>query len=183
MPNNTAAKGVKDALTYLGISKPVINIPGCPSHPDWVVGTISYLLVNGTLPPLDAQGRPTDYFGALVHDNCPNLAAYNTNYAPRISTNHQGWNNTSVSCMSDVCHEHSRSDTSVPNPRTLGMSGCLWALNCKGKATHADCATRKWNGAAANTPGVNWCIGGRAPCHGCTQPNFPDGFKPFYTIE
>jgi hydrogenase small subunit len=182
-PNNSSAKGVKDALAYLGISKSVINIPGCPFHPDWLVGTISYILVNGTVPPLDANGRPTAYYGSLVHDNCPNLANYNASYAPHISTSHHGWNNTSISCMASSCHQHNRNDGNVPNPRKLGMSGCMWAINCKGKFTHADCPSRKWNSPAAGTPGVNWCIQANAPCHGCTEPNFPDGFEPFYTID
>jgi hydrogenase small subunit len=171
-PNNTTAKGTKDALDYLGISKPVINIPGCPAHPDWLVGTISYFLVNGHAPSLDSSGRPTDYFGSLVHTNCQNLSSYNSLYASRVS--HAG----GQSCL--TCH--SRSDSDVPNPRTLGMSGCLYALNCKGRQTYADCSTRKWNSPGTSQNGVNWCVGAGAPCHGCTQPNFPDGMSPFYTL-
>jgi hydrogenase small subunit len=170
-PNNTAAKGVKDALAYLGISKPVINISGCPVHPDWLVGTLSYFLLNGKAPALDSSGRPTDYFGALVHDNCPNLGSYNSIYAPRMS--HAG----GQSCL--TCHTNA--DTHVPNPRTLGSSGCLYALNCKGKQAYCDCPTRKWNSPGAGQIGVNWCIGANAPCNGCTQPNFPDGMSPLYT--
>ena len=66
-PNPTEAVGVKSALAALGISKPLINVPGCPVHPDWLVGTLSYFLVNGKAPPLDSSGRPTDYFGKTVH--------------------------------------------------------------------------------------------------------------------
>jgi hydrogenase small subunit len=171
-PNATAAKGVKDALAYLGISKSVINIPGCPMHPDWLVGTLSYFLVNGHAPSLDSSGRPTDYFGSPVHNNCSNLSSYNANYSSRYS--HAG----GQSCL--TCH--SRADGDVSNPRTLGMSGCLFALNCKGRQTYGDCSTRKWNSPGTSQNGVNWCVGAGAPCHGCTQPNFPDGFSPFYTL-
>jgi len=48
----------------------VINIPGCPTHPDWVVWTIAQLLA-GTPPALDGQGRPRALFGETVHDRCP----------------------------------------------------------------------------------------------------------------
>ena len=47
-----------------------INIPGCPPHPDWIVGTIAQLLA-GTTPRLDSDGRPKAYFGRKIHDRCP----------------------------------------------------------------------------------------------------------------
>lgn len=141
-PNTTAAKGVKDALAYLGISKPVINIPGCPVHPDWLVGTLSYFLVNGAALPLDASGRPLDYFRYKIHDKCP------------------------LKGTGEV--------------KMIGQYGCLQEVGCRGEQTYADCYLRKWNSPAAGQYGVNWCIGARTPCHGCTQPNFPDGMSPFY---
>jgi hydrogenase small subunit len=64
--NPTLAKSVS---TVTG--KPTINIPGCPSHPDWVVGTIATLL-GGVTPTLDSYSRPTSYFGSsTVHSQCP----------------------------------------------------------------------------------------------------------------
>lgn len=33
-PNPTEAKGVMDIFKMKGIRTPVINVPGCPSHPD-----------------------------------------------------------------------------------------------------------------------------------------------------
>lgn len=65
-PNPTAVKSVK-ALT--GRSN-IINIPGCPPHPDWIVWTIAQLLA-GQNPSLDSSGRPTALFGATVHSKCP----------------------------------------------------------------------------------------------------------------
>ena len=66
-PNPTEAEGLEDE--YDG--KRVVRIPGCPSHPDWVVGTIAYVLANGKAPTLDTWGRPTQYFQSRVHDRCP----------------------------------------------------------------------------------------------------------------
>lgn len=66
-PNPTGAKGLDDA--YGG--KRVIRIPGCPVHPDWVVGTIAYIIKNGKAPALDTYGRPLDYFSSTVHSKCP----------------------------------------------------------------------------------------------------------------
>jgi hydrogenase small subunit len=76
-PDVTGALGVEAAITYIAeensvpeIQVPVINIPGCPTHPDWFVGTVSYMLANGAVPPLDVQGRPLMYFADKIHPNC-----------------------------------------------------------------------------------------------------------------
>jgi hydrogenase small subunit len=74
-PNPTGAKGVMDFFKDEGIKTPVINIPGCPPHPDWMVGTIAHALMFG-VPELDSNGRPTLFFGTNVHDNCPYRSYY-----------------------------------------------------------------------------------------------------------
>ena len=35
---------------------------------------------------------------------------------------------------------------------------------------------------AAENYGVNWCVGSRGGCHGCTEPAFPDKVGKFYTF-
>ncbi len=67
-PNPTGATGVGDIIH----GKQVINIPGCPAHPDWIVGTIAHLLINGQAPMLDRYGRPKEYYQRTIHSNCPN---------------------------------------------------------------------------------------------------------------
>jgi hydrogenase small subunit len=77
-PNPTGAKSVQEALEEVGIHKPLINVPGCPPHPDWLVGTINTLLLTG-LPEqgdLDAVLRPKAFYGRLVHDNCTRRADF-----------------------------------------------------------------------------------------------------------
>jgi hydrogenase small subunit len=72
-PNPTEAKGVGQVFREKGIKTPVINIPGCPPHPDWFVGTVAQILLGG-LPKaedLDDAGRPLAFFGKLIHENCP----------------------------------------------------------------------------------------------------------------
>ena len=73
--NVTGATGVMDVFKEYGIKTPVVNIPGCPSHPDWIVGSIVHLLTKG-LPELDDNGRPKLFFGENIHDNCPHLKEY-----------------------------------------------------------------------------------------------------------
>lgn len=144
-PNVTAAKSVQ---AVVGTGYKVINVPGCPTHPDWVVGTVSYILTNGKAPALTTGNRPSQYYGRTTHSRCP---------------------------FEDDWDEHRIS--------RLSSQGCLYGVGCKGQVTGCDCPSRKWNGAAAATTGVNWCIGAGGPCHGCTEATFPDGMSPFFNIN
>jgi hydrogenase small subunit len=77
-PNPTGCVGVGEALRAANISTPVINVPGCPPHPDWLVGTLAHILLLG-LPKaedLDEYGRPKAFYGQLIHENCPRRAYY-----------------------------------------------------------------------------------------------------------
>ena len=77
-PNPTGCVGVGDVLNEAGISTPVINVPGCPPHPDWFTGAVAQLLLGG-LPSedeLDDDGRLLTFFGGLIHENCPRRACF-----------------------------------------------------------------------------------------------------------
>ncbi|MCF8126748.1 MAG: hydrogenase small subunit [Desulfotignum sp.] len=73
--NVTGATGVMNFFKTKNITTPVVNIPGCPPHPDWIVGSIVHLLESG-IPELDYDGRPTLFYGNNIHDNCPRLENY-----------------------------------------------------------------------------------------------------------
>lgn len=64
-PNPTAIQSVSAAT-----GKPVINIPGCPPHPDWIVWTIANLLL-GKVGELDSYKRPKALYSRPVHESCP----------------------------------------------------------------------------------------------------------------
>jgi NiFe hydrogenase small subunit HydA len=51
---------------------PVVNIAGCPTHPSWVIETLSALASPTAMQPsqLDALGRPRTYSDQLVHHGC-----------------------------------------------------------------------------------------------------------------
>ncbi|MFC7131765.1 MULTISPECIES: hypothetical protein [Salinibaculum] len=49
---------------------PVINVPGCPAHPDHFLLTLATLL-NGHVPELDDEHRPMPFFEPNVHATCP----------------------------------------------------------------------------------------------------------------
>jgi len=77
-PNPTGSKSVREVLEEESISKPLINVPGCPPHPDWIVGVIAMVLFKGlpSADELDAALRPKAFYGKLIHDNCPRRAYF-----------------------------------------------------------------------------------------------------------
>ncbi|MFC1950237.1 hydrogenase small subunit [Chloroflexota bacterium] len=77
-PNPTGCRPVSQILETKGINKPLVNIPGCPPHPDWFVGMLASILLNG-LPKaedLDDNLRPLAFYGKLIHENCPRRAYF-----------------------------------------------------------------------------------------------------------
>lgn len=74
-PNLTGAVSVSEALDHFGMSAQLINLPGCPAHPNWLVGTLGHLLKIG-LPELDEFQRPKHAYQELVHDKCQYFAKY-----------------------------------------------------------------------------------------------------------
>jgi hydrogenase small subunit len=116
-PNNPT--GAVDAISFLqsrGISKPFVRVPGCPPHPDWMIGTLVHLIQYG-MPPLDSQLRPLKFYSKTVHSMCPLremedaspsgppgcMEEYGckgpSTYADCVS---RGWNGVATSCL----HSH-----------------------------------------------------------------------------
>jgi NiFe hydrogenase small subunit HydA len=50
---------------------PVINVAGCPTHPNWIIETLMAVAAgNFTQADLDSVGRPRMYADHLVHHGC-----------------------------------------------------------------------------------------------------------------
>ncbi|MEG0771741.1 hydrogenase small subunit [Clostridium sp.] len=64
-PNTSGSISLQQYLK----GKRVINLPGCPCHPDWVMGTIANLILYGE-PELDDFNRPKMFYGNTIHDYC-----------------------------------------------------------------------------------------------------------------
>ncbi len=77
-PNPGGYTGVDSFLRTRKVNKPLINVPGCPPHPDWFVGTIASILLQGLPKPedLDEFKRPKLFYGKLIHENCPRRAYF-----------------------------------------------------------------------------------------------------------
>ncbi len=87
-PNPTGSVSVRDVFSAEGIETPLINVPGCPPHPDWFVGTVASILIQGlpTAGDLDEYLRPKSFYGQLIHENCPRRAYFDEGkFAKKLS--------------------------------------------------------------------------------------------------
>ncbi len=77
-PNPSQCLSVGRIFKLYNIATPLINIPGCPPHPDWFVGTLASVLLQGLPEPrdLDEHKRPKAFFAQLIHENCPRRAYF-----------------------------------------------------------------------------------------------------------
>jgi len=77
--NRTGAVSMGELLGREGIDVPVVNIPGCPPHPDWLVGSLMAVGVYGleaVAGLLDDLNRPVMYYGKNIHETCPRRADF-----------------------------------------------------------------------------------------------------------
>jgi len=169
------------AADWTTVMGKTVCVSGCPPHPDWIVGTIVYILTYGEPPLTDKYHRPLDFYGQYQCTNCQ-------------------WktNNPAVGFTADNDINLTANKTSQPKggTSTVGDSpklfknkygsvyeGCLGVLGCKGRKTKADCSYRRWNSDAKNAGGISWCVQTRAGCHGCTEPRYPDGWGKFFSFK
>jgi hydrogenase small subunit len=118
-PNPTGIKTVQTVLKEAGIATPVVNVPGCPPHPDWFVGTVATVLLGG-LAALDVDefGRMKAFYGSKIHDNCQLRGQYDDGILAKnfgdegclyslgcrgpstyADCSHRGWNNNTNWCI------------------------------------------------------------------------------------
>ena len=148
----SGAKGTQGALSgtagATGLLKnggKLVNIPGCPPHPDWIYGAVARLILTlggaSGLLSQDDDGRLTAYYGETIHGpgGCPRYQDYNDGYLAS----------------------------------RLGEQGCLAAIGCYGMSTHADCAKRGWNSSRLTIGKKMHCIEAGHPCISCTEPGYP----------
>ena len=106
-PNPTGATGVPQILK----GKPIVTLPGCPANPYNLLGTVLQFATFGTLPALDAKGRPMFAYGRVIHEDCPRRPHFDAGRFAAVygdEGHRNGW--------------------------------CLYKLGCKGPQTHANCS-------------------------------------------
>lgn len=127
-PNPTGATGAPMILE----GTTVVTIPGCPANPYNFLGTVLQFVTMGTLPELDAKGRPKFAYGRTIHDDCPRRSHFD---AGRFAQQFGG-----------------------PGHR---LGWCLYELGCKGPSTHANCSLQHFGDVPGAWPiGVGHpCVG------------------------
>ena len=108
-PNTSNALGVQKFLEKNGIETPVINIPGCPANPEWLVAVLVNVVMMGNLPELDQYNRPKGIFGETIHDNCERRGHFENG---------------------EFVYEFGSEEEA--------KGYCLYPLGCKGPQTHAN---------------------------------------------
>ena len=129
-PNPGGYVGVGEAL---GIK--TLNLPGCPTNPINLVGTIVNYLLLGKLPALDDLGRPLFAYGKTIHDQCPRRSHFEQ----------------------DEFVEEFGSEEAA-------MGYCLYKVGCRGPETYNNCPIVKFNdGTSWPVEAGHPCIGCSEP--------------------
>ncbi len=111
-PNPTGAVGVSEALNR----KDIINLPGCPTNPTNIVGTLLSYLMFEELPALDKFNRPLWAYEGRVHDNCERRGHY------ELGEFVEEWGDEGAK-----------------------KGYCLFEMGCKGPYANVNCPTMKFN--------------------------------------
>ena len=119
-PNSSNACGVQQFLKEKGIKTPVVNIPGCPANPEWLVAVLVDVLMldNGDLAALklDDQNKPSQIFGETIHDNCERRGHFENG---------------------EFVYEFGSEEEA--------KGYCLYPLGCRGPQTYSNCGVTLWN--------------------------------------
>ena len=145
-PNPSKALGVAQYLEKEGITTPVINVPGCPVNPEWVMSVLvdAVILQDPGLLELNEFNEPAGLFNQTIHDNCERRGHFENG---------------------EFVYEFGSEE------EKLGY--CLYPLGCRGPQTKAICGVTLWNNrrswcvqagapcigcceANPNNPGDNW---------------------------
>lgn len=77
--NVTGAASMGQLIQRENIDVPLINVPGCPPHPDWMVGSLAAVAMYGleaVAGDLDELNRPKMFYGKCIHETCPRRADF-----------------------------------------------------------------------------------------------------------
>lgn len=134
-PNPAKALGVQQFLQKEGIDTPVINIPGCPVNPEWVMSVLVdiVLMEDPSLIDLNGYNEPAALFDQTIHDNCERRGHFeNGEFVYKFGSEEE----------------------------KLGY--CLYPLGCRGPQTKALCGVTLWNNrrswcVQAGSPCIGCC--------------------------
>lgn len=115
-PNPAGALGVEQYLRKAGIDTPVVNMPGCPANPEWLIAVLVDVVMMGELPELDGQRKPSGIYGQTIHDNCERRGHFENG---------------------EFVYEFGSEEEA--------KGYCLYPLGCRGPQTNSNCSVVLWN--------------------------------------
>lgn len=132
----------------------VVNISGCPTHPDWVTETLmSIVLDEHSEAQLDSLGRPRMYADQLVHHGCSRNEYYEYK-ASAESPGERGCMMENMGCLGTQAH----ADCNIRDWNGYGSctSGGYACINCTApefeEPGHSFCKTPKIAGIPVGLP-------------------------------
>ena len=138
-PNPAQALGVQQYLKKVGVATPVVNVPGCPVNPEWVMSVLVDVVVMKDMDllvnRLNEFSMPGDLFNQTIHDNCERRGHFENG---------------------EFVYEFGSEEEA--------KGYCLYALGCKGPQTKANCPQVRWNRrvswcVASGAPCIGCCNG------------------------
>ena len=147
-PNPAQALGVQQYLKKVGVATPVVNVPGCPVNPEWVMSVLVDVVVMKDMDllvnRLNEFNMPGDLFNQTIHDNCERRGHFENG---------------------EFVYEFGSEEEK--------KGYCLYPLGCRGPQTKSNCGVVMWNDrrswcvqagapcigcceANPNDPGQNW---------------------------
>ncbi len=119
-PNAANAMGVQQYLKDNGVDVPVVNIPGCPANPEWLMSVlVDVVLMKDPallLARLNGMNMPEDIFGQTIHDNCERRGHFeNGEFVYQFGTEEEA------------------------------KGYCLYPMGCRGPQTKANCGITMYN--------------------------------------
>jgi len=111
-PNPTGSVPV-DAIIK---DKPIIKVPGCPPISEVMTGVVLHYAMFGTIPELDSEGRPKQFYGKRVHDSCYRRPYFDAGLFAESFDSEEA-----------------------------KKGYCLYKLGCRGPVTYNACGTMGWN--------------------------------------
>lgn len=110
------AIGCQALMAKHGIETPVINIPGCPANPEWLVAVLVDVVMMGILPELNIDNKPSLIFEQAVHENCQRRGHFeNGEFVYKFGSEEEK------------------------------KGFCLYAMGCRGPQTKANCGIVRYN--------------------------------------
>ncbi len=136
-PNASNALGVQQYLQEQGVEVPVVNIPGCPANPEWLMSVLVNVVIMKDmtllLDRLNSMNMPNDIFGQTIHDNCERRGHFeNGEFVYQFGSKEEA----------------------------LGY--CLYPMGCRGPQTKSICGVTMWNNrrswcVQAGSPCIGCC--------------------------